>query len=199
MSESINQPSNEHLFHNALKMEPGDREAYLDKACEKNPAQKEEIQSLLASHDEAATFLSDEPTPLQKALFQAPKSIQQYRLTEKIGEGAMGVVFKAKDSILGRTVAIKFLKPEIYPTIHSVDRLKREAKALAVVNSPHIATIHDFIESEGTCAIVLEYVDGEHLRMRLDRRPMGIEEAIHIASLICKGLKTAHDKGIVHR
>ncbi|GEM_PF-3142658 len=199
MSESINQPSNEHLFHNALKMEPGDREAYLDKACEKNPAQKEEIQSLLASHDEAATFLSDEPTPLQKALFQAPKSIQQYRLTEKIGEGAMGVVFKAKDSILGRTVAIKFLKPEIYPTIHSVDRLKREAKALAVVNSPHIATIHDFIESEGTCAIVLEYVDGEHLRMRLDRRPMGIEEAIHIASLICKGLKKAHDKGIVHR
>ncbi len=199
MSESIDQPSNQDLFHTALKMEPGDREAYLDKACEKNPAQKEEIQSLLASHDEAETFLSNEPAPMETVLFEPPKSIQQYELTEKIGEGAMGVIFKAEDSILGRTVAIKFLKPEIYPTLQSVDRLKREAKALAGVNSPCIATIHDLIESDGICAIVLEYVEGESLRMRLDRHPMTIEEAIRTATLICEGLKQAHDKGIVHR
>ncbi len=199
MSESINQPSNQDLFHTALKMGPGDREAYLDKACEKNPALKEEIQSLLASHDEAETFLSNEPAPMETVLFEPPKSIQQYELTEKIGEGAMGVIFKAEDSILGRTVAIKFLKPEIYPTLQSVDRLKREAKALAGVNSPCIATIHDLIESDGICAIVLEYVEGEHLRMRLDRHPMTIEEAIRTATLICEGLKQAHGKGIVHR
>lgn len=199
MSESIDQPSNQDLFHTALKMKSGDREAYLDKACEKNPAQKEEIQSLLASHDEAETFLSNEPAPMETVLFEPPKSIQQYELTEKIGEGAMGVIFKAEDSILGRTVAIKFLKPEIYPTLQSVDRLKREAKALAGVNSPCIATIHDLIESDGICAIVLEYVEGESLRMRLDRHPMTIEEAIRTATLICEGLKQAHDKGIVHR
>ena len=199
MSESIDQPSNQDLFHTALKMKSGDREAYLDKACEKNPAQKEEIQSLLASHDEAETFLSNEPAPMETVLFEPPKSIQQYELTEKIGEGAMGVIFKAEDSILGRTVAIKFLKPEIYPTLQSVDRLKREAKALAGVNSPCIATIHDLIESDGICAIVLEYVEGESLRMRLDRHHMTIEEAIRTATLICEGLKQAHDKGIVHR
>ena len=199
MSESIDQPSNQDLFHTALKMKPGDREAYLDKACEKKPAQKEEIQSLLASHDEAETFLSNEPAPMETVLFEPPKSIQQYELTEQIGEGAMGVVFKANDTTLGRTVAIKFLKPEIYPTHQSVDRLKREAKALAGVNSPCIATIHDLIESDGICAIVLEYVEGESLRMRLDRHPMTIEEAIRAATLICEGLKQAHDKGIVHR
>ena len=195
----MDQPSNQDLFHAALNMPPEERAAYLDDVCQANPTQKEEIQSLLASHDEAETFLSNEPAPMETVLFEPPKSIQQYELTEKIGEGAMGVVFKAEDSILGRTVAIKFLKPEIYPTHQSVDRLKREAKALAGVNSPCIATIHDLIESDGICAIVLEYVEGESLRMRLDRHPMTIEEAIRTATLICEGLKQAHDKGIVHR
>ena len=195
----MDQPSNQDLFHAALNMPPEERAAYLDDVCQANPTQKEEIQSLLDSHDEAHTFLGKEPAPLPTVSFHPPKCIQQYELIEQIGEGAMGVVFKAKDTTLGRIVAIKFLKPEIYPTHQSVDRLQREAKALAAVNSPHIATVHDLIESDGVCAIVLEYVEGESLRQRLDRRRMAMDGAIQIAMLISEGLRIAHEKGIIHR
>ena len=158
----MDQPSNQDLFHAALNMPPEERAAYLDEVCQGDPTQKEEIATLLDSHDEAHAFLSKEPAPLPTVSFHPPKYIQQYELIEQIGEGAMGVVFKAKDTSLGRIVAVKFLKPEIYPTHQSVDRLQREAKALAAVNSPHIATVHDLIESDGVCAIVLEYVEGEN-------------------------------------
>ena len=199
MPKFIDQPSNQDLFHAALKRPPEERKAFLDKACETDPAQKEEVQSLLDAYGRAETFLNEEPLPMATAVFTPPKFINQYIITEKVNEGAMGIVFKAEDTILRRTIAIKFLKPEIYQSHQSVDRLKREAKALAAVNSPQIATIHDLIESEGICAIVLEYIEGESLRARLDRRPLAIDEAIQIAILISLGLKTAHEKGIVHR
>ena len=92
----MDQPSNQDLFHAALNMPPEERAAYLDDVCQANPTQKEEIQSLLASHDEAETFLSNEPAPMETVLFEPPKSIQQYELTEKIGEGRWGLFSKLR-------------------------------------------------------------------------------------------------------
>ena len=111
----------------------------------------------------------------------------------------MGIVYKASDEVLERSVAIKFISPGFYQDHENAVRLRREAKALATINSPHIATVHDLIETEEIQAVVLEYVEGENLAKRLVRRPIGLNEALSIAIGISKGLKAAHEQGIVHR
>src|ERR1700693_201395 len=123
-----------------------------------------------------------------------------YEILSAIGAGGMGEVYRARDSKLGRDVAIKVL-PEAFA--HDPDRLsrfQREAKMLALLNHPNIATIHGLEQSGGTIYLVMELVPGETLAERVKREgAVPIEEALAISRQITEALEAAHEKGIIHR
>src|ERR1700680_1593736 len=122
-----------------------------------------------------------------------------YEVQSLIGAGGMGEVYQAHDSKLGRDVAIKVL-PEAFA--HDADRLarfQREAKMLASLNHPNIATIYGLEQSGATSYLVMELVSGETLAERVKAGPLGVEQALKIAVQIAEALEAAHEKGIIHR
>ena len=127
------------------------------------------------------------------------KRISHYRIIEKLGEGGMGVVYKAEDLKLGRTVALKFLFPRSLGTGNEKERFIHEAQSAASLNHPNICTIHEIGESDGQPFIAMEYVDGISLYSKIESGPLKLEELIDIALQTAEGLQEAHDKGIVHR
>ncbi len=125
--------------------------------------------------------------------------ISHYRIVEKIGAGGMGVVYKAHDTKLGRTVALKFLPSHLVCDAEARDRFEREAKAASALNHPNITTIHEIDEVEGQCFISMEYVEGKSLKDLVREKTFSLEEVFGIALQIGEGLKTAHANGVVHR
>jgi len=127
------------------------------------------------------------------------QTISHYRIVEKLGEGGMGVVYRAEDTHLSRDVAIKVLPADFAADAERLARFAREAKLLASLNHPNVAAVHGFEEVDGTRFLVLEAVEGEDLSARLARGPVPPEEAVDIARQIAAALEEAHEKGIVHR
>ena len=127
------------------------------------------------------------------------KTISHYRIIEKLGEGGMGVVYRAEDSRLERTVALKFLSPHALGDETDRARFIHEAKAAASLNHPNICTVHAIEEVDGDLFIAMELVDGENLRTRLRAGPLEVDDAASIASQVADGLAVAHSAGIVHR
>jgi Tol biopolymer transport system component/tRNA A-37 threonylcarbamoyl transferase component Bud32 len=125
--------------------------------------------------------------------------LAHYQVTERIGAGGMGEVYRARDETLGRDVAIKILPSGVAIDPERLSRLEREAKLLAALNHPNIASIHSFEEADGRRFLVLEFVEGEDLSHRLERGPLPVDEALGIAGQIAQALEEAHEKGIVHR
>ncbi len=130
--------------------------------------------------------------------------ISHYEILDKLGEGGMGVVYKARDLRLQRLVALKFLPPEITASPERVARFEQEARAVSTLNHPHISTIHAMEESAGRTFLVLEYLPGGTLRQRLDdfralNRPFPLRDVVRIGVNVARGLGHAHRKGIVHR
>lgn len=123
----------------------------------------------------------------------------QFEITECLGRGGMGVVYKARQKSLKRWVAIKILAPERLDDDTFAERFSREAQILAVLNHPNIVTVHDFGETEGLFYIVMEFVDGINLRDLLRDGKMESAQALNIVPPICEALQYAHEKGIVHR
>jgi serine/threonine-protein kinase len=126
-----------------------------------------------------------------------------YRIVEKIGEGGMGVVWRATDTTLGRDVAIKVLPDAVSADAERVLRFEREARVLAALNHPHVATIHGLHEAtpdgRKVHLLVLELVEGEDLEQVLERGPIPLERAVEIATQVATALEAAHAQGIVHR
>src|SRR5262245_15093641 len=125
--------------------------------------------------------------------------IGPYEVTSPLGEGAMGVVFRAHDTKLQRDVALKLLPDHFADDPDRLLRFQREAQILASLNHPNIAHIHGLEESDNTCCIVMELVEGATLQERLKRGPMPIDEALPIAKQIAEALEAAHERGIIHR
>src|SRR6185436_6680820 len=123
----------------------------------------------------------------------------QYRLIEKIGEGGMGVVWRASDTTLGREVAIKVLPDLFAEDPDRLARFEREAKVLASLNHPGIATIHGLHHAGGMHFLAMELAPGTDLATRLAAAPIPADEAIAIALKVSEALEAAHDAGIVHR
>ena len=134
---------------------------------------------------------------------QPGQTLLHYRLVEQIGEGGMGVVWKAKDISLGRDVAIKVLPTTWARDAERLQRFEREARLLASLNHPNVATVHGLHEAqaaEGSIRfIAMEWVPGEDLASRLERGPLDLEQALQTARRIAQGLEAAHAAGVVHR
>jgi serine/threonine-protein kinase len=127
------------------------------------------------------------------------KTYAHYEITEKIGAGGMGEVFKARDTRLGRDVALKFLPESFAADTERLQRFEREAKLLAALNHPNIAAIYGIEQSEDARFLVLELVPGEDLSQRLNRGPVAVDEALAAALQIAEALEAAHEQGVVHR
>jgi Tol biopolymer transport system component/predicted Ser/Thr protein kinase len=127
------------------------------------------------------------------------KSLAHYEITSLIGKGGMGEVYQARDRKLGRDVAIKVLPGEFARDHDRIARFQREAKLLASLNHPNIASIHGLEESDGTHFLVMELIDGETLANRIKAGPLPIEEALKLALQIAEALEAAHEKGVIHR
>jgi serine/threonine protein kinase len=123
----------------------------------------------------------------------------KYRIIEEVGAGGMGVVYKAEDLKLKRSVALKFLPPHLMDSPELKERFLIEAQAAAALSHPNICVIHEVGESEGRPYIAMEYVEGETLRDKVRKGPLKPEEAVDIISQVAAGLAEAHGKGIVHR
>jgi len=126
-------------------------------------------------------------------------SLSHYRIVSKIGAGGMGEVFLAEDLSLGRSVALKFLPPEMQQDELAHRRFLREARVAAALNHPNICSIHEVGEAEGRDFIVMEYVEGRTLKERLAAGRLELKEALQIAAEIAEALEEAHGRGIVHR
>ena len=196
----------ERIFQDALVREPHERASFLDQACGDDSPLREKIEALLRSHEGAGSFLDSPASPRYGGEVRAPAPRQfigqhlgAYELKEHLGSGGMGDVYRARDTQLRRDVAIKILPSEFSRDPERVSRFQREAIALAALNHPNIAAIHDLDEVNGTRFLVLEFVEGETLAVRLKRGPLPVRQALDVCRQIAEGLEGAHAKGVHHR
>jgi Tol biopolymer transport system component len=199
----------DNLLEEALKREPNERSTYLDQACAGDEALRLKVEALLAAHESAETFIEAPALEVaaqalaEQARSMVGQQLDHYRILSLIGKGGMGEVYRARDSRIGREVAIKIL-PEVYS--RDAERLRRfgqEARAAGMLNHPNIMVVHDIglasPDNGGAPYIVSELLEGETLRTRINGSALAPHKAIDYALQIARGLAAAHEKGITHR
>jgi serine/threonine protein kinase len=188
------------LYHAALARAPEERRAFLTDACDGDGALRQEVESLLQFEPASVRFLE---TPAAGVVAARGSMLNQqigpYLIVAPLGAGGMGEVYRARDSKLGRDVALKILPSDFTSDEERRARFAREARLLATLNHPHIGAIYGLEESNGLTALVLELVEGPTLADRLERGPLKLAEALTIARQVAEALDAAHEKGIVHR
>ncbi|HEU4596717.1 MAG TPA: serine/threonine-protein kinase [Pyrinomonadaceae bacterium] len=197
----------EELLQRALDLRPGERAAFLERACAEDEALRSAVEDLLRREAEAESFLespafarADEPVDVPP-----PSRISHYRIEARIGKGGMGEVYKAQDETLRRVVALKMLPAEFTSDPERVRRFEQEAFAASRLNHPNIITIFEITHADGAHFIVQEFVEGRTLRELLTDpqakkpRRLGVERTLEIATQIAAALKAAHIAWIIHR
>ena len=197
------------LYHAALDRSADLRDSFLRETCGDDDALRQEVLSLLR-FNENQRFLERSPLDIAASLevrgqqtnlntLQPGRTISHYTVLEKLGEGGMGIVYKAEDRNLGRTVALKFLAPHAMEDRDSHTRFMREAKASASLDHPNVCTVYEIGEAEGRVFLSMALVEGGRLSDRIAKRPLDLAEALDVAIQTAQGLQAAHEKGIVHR
>jgi TolB-like protein/tRNA A-37 threonylcarbamoyl transferase component Bud32 len=153
----------------------------------------------LSSLEEASFSQTKTIRSPQKGLAKGMTLAGKYGIIEPIGKGGMGVVYKAEDIRLKRTVALKFLPEDFLDNPEAAERFIREARATAALSHPHICTIHEINEEEPESFIVMEFIDGQSLKEKIAGKPMDQSQALDMAIQAAEGLNEAHTKGIIHR
>jgi eukaryotic-like serine/threonine-protein kinase len=186
------------IFHAALSREGDARDAFLTDACRQDPSLREEVERLMASHQEAGTF--GETAVARAAPRLAPGTpFGPYVLGTLLGAGGMGEVYRARDPKLGRDVAIKVLPADVTGDPDRLSRFTREARLLASLNHPNVGAIYEVEDAGAVRGLVLELIDGPTLADRLAGGALPQREVFGIARQIAAALEAAHEKGIVHR
>jgi serine/threonine protein kinase/TolB-like protein/Tfp pilus assembly protein PilF len=198
----------ERLYHATLEKNADERAAFLDEACDGDESLRREVESLLSYEGQAKDFIESPVLEVaakmiaqhEAATVSAGQTINQYRVTSRLGIGGMGEVFLAEDTRLGRGVALKFLPAVFTQDKKHLGRFEQEARAVAALSHPNVCTIHEVIETdEGRHCIVMEYVHGVTLRQRIGEGPMKVAEALEVAIQVASALAAAHEAGVVHR
>jgi hypothetical protein len=194
------------IYHDALARDSRDRPSFLREACRGDEVLRQEVESLLAQPASAEDFVATSVLAIIPESMDDPAEpsltgqwVGTYHVLDLVGVGGMGQVYRARDTKLGRDVAIKVL-----PRIFSADperlaRFRREARLLASLNHPHIAAIYGFEQVSDVHALILELVEGPTLGERLRGGPLPITEALRIARQIADALEAAHERLVVHR
>ena len=190
----------------ALDREAHERAAFVAAACGRDDALRQEVESLLAHAQTAEGFLA---APIgevaahvladEHAASLVGRQIGPYTILSRLGAGGMGEVYRARDTKLGRDVAIKVVADVFLSDAERLARFEREARVLATLNHPHIGAIYGVEEADGVRGLVLELVEGATLAERLALGPLPIPEALTVARQIADAIEAAHEKGIIHR
>ena len=187
------------IFHGVIARDGASREAFLVAACKADASLRAEVDAMVAAHDQAGSF-GETPVfaPALEQLLPGAR-LGAYRIEALIGAGGMGEVYRARDTRLDRTVAIKILSPRLQISNDLQARFEREARIISQLTHPHICTLYDIGREGKIDFLVLEHVDGETLAARLARGHVPLDQALRIGIEIASALEYAHRHGVVHR
>jgi len=195
----------EQLYHAACEREPGERSRFLQEACADEQV-RGEVESLLGCEAQAESFLESpalevtaEALAEGRARSMLGRELGHYQIVAFLAAGGMGEVYRARDSRIGRDVAVKVLPPGIAADPERLRRFEQEARATGALNHPNILTIYDVGVDEGAPYVVYELLEGETLRDRLGGGALSRRKALEYARQIATGLAAAHGRGITHR
>jgi serine/threonine protein kinase/Tol biopolymer transport system component len=191
------------LLDSALEQEPSRRASFLVQACDGDEALRQEVEALLAAHEQAGSFLASEAAAKGIVVVESPdlagQVIGPYQILSVLGKGGMGEVYLAQDNRLGRKVALKLLPSQFTQDRGRLGRFEREARAASALNHPNILTIYEIAEQNGNIFIATEFIEGQTLRQRMAGERLPLLEALDVAAQVSSALATAHAAGIVHR
>jgi serine/threonine protein kinase len=195
------------VFEGALERHGAERETFLDRECGDQTDVRKEVESLLRSYEVAGSFM-ESPAVAQAAdsLVEAEQKltpgqrVKHYQIVNLIGQGGMGEVYLATDTILGRRVALKVLPAFVSKDPDRLRRFTQEARAASRLSHPNVCVVHEIGETDdGRPFIAMEYVEGVTLRQRMSNQSMKLGDVLDIAIQIADALTAAHEAGIVHR
>ncbi len=185
------------VLEKALELAPGERSAFLNRACSSDQSLRQEVETLLASSDDVRSSFLQSSAP--RVTLAPGTKLGEYEVKSLVGAGGMGEVYRARDSRLGRDVAIKVLPASLSADPDRLRRFEQEARAAAALNHPNILAVHQMGTHDGAPYLVSELLVGETLREQMKRGRVAIRKTIDQAVQIARGLGAAHEKGIVHR
>lgn len=195
-----------HIFYAALEQPAEQRAAFLDQACAGDEDLQKEIASLLAAHEQPAEIIDEPVFKVAAEVLDAGqpesligRSLGAYQIIRQIGRGGMGEVYLAKDTRLGRRVALKLLPAHFTRDANRVRRFQHEARAASALNHPNIVTIYEVGQQEQMHFIATEFIDGQTLAAKINQRPLPTAELLDIAVQVADALDEAHAHGIIHR
>jgi serine/threonine protein kinase/Tol biopolymer transport system component len=182
----------------ALERTPPERRSYLDQACP-DAFVRGEVESLIAAHEEGDSSFMERPATENSEMLPSGSKLGPYEILTRLGAGGMGEVYRARDTRLDRTVAIKILPARLSSDPVRKQRLEREAKTISSLNHPHICVLYDIGNQDGIDYLVMECVEGETLAKRLQKGALPLEQVLKYGMQIADALDKAHRSGVVHR